>query len=123
MSIGTSRAPELAKSFSKVCIAPDNGYFVLFDSGGWAHNRLPCSLRRFLFQHRERLREVDAMSVSHEGAWFVSFRDGLRPRWRSDGLPKRLAEKLLELTGGDWKVKTVAWWRWGSVRIEMRGMI
>lgn len=49
------------------------------------------------------------MSVSPEGAWFVSFRDGLAPRWRSDALPRRLNEKLLQLTGGDWKVKSVPW--------------
>ncbi|CAK9024386.1 unnamed protein product [Durusdinium trenchii] len=92
---------------SYVCIAPDRGYFVLFESGGWAHNRLPESLRCFLTQNRERLSQVDTMSVSHEGAWFVSFRDGLKPRWRCDRLPRRLGERLLQLSGGDWKIQSV----------------
>eukprot|EP00913_Durusdinium_trenchii_P016362 g15379.t1 len=51
---------------SYVCIAPDRGYFVLFESGGWAHNRLPESLRCFLTQNRERLSQEPAGHAGHD---------------------------------------------------------
>lgn len=92
---------------SVVCIAPNGGYFVLFDSGGWAHNRLPDSLRLFLSEQRDRLPQVDHVSCSNSGAWFVSFRDGQMPRWQCHHLPRRLNERILQLSGGDWKIQSL----------------
>lgn len=74
---------------SVVCIAPAGGYFVLFDSGGWAHNRLPDTMRHFLSEQRDRLPQVDHVSVSNTGAWFISFRDGKTPRYQCHHLPRR----------------------------------
>ncbi|CAJ1451922.1 unnamed protein product [Effrenium voratum] len=90
-----------------LCIAPKCGYFVLFDNGGWAYNRLPDSLRLFLKENKDRLNQIATMSVSQEGAWFVSFKDGHKPRWCCDHLPRRLSERLLQLSGGDWKIQSV----------------
>ena len=51
--------------------------------------------------------EVDHVSCSNSGAWFVSFRDGQMPRWQCHHLPRRLNERILQLSGGDWKIQSL----------------
>jgi len=103
---------ELSKKIHEVCetsrsnvsvvaFAPNNGYFVLFENGSWQCNGLPDDLVEFSKEDLERIVQIDHMIVSANSEWFVSFKDGKRPRWRCGALPSSASSWLFRVHGDD----------------------
>jgi len=72
-----SRAVNYASSsVSNIAFAPRNGWYILFQDGTSAWNRLPKSLHQLLKQRKKQSKNVKSVSVSPDGDWFVSYCDG-----------------------------------------------
>jgi hypothetical protein len=83
----------------EVSFAPGNGWFGLKQGGGAEWSGLPESLVEYLEQYCKNYDGIEALSVGHNGEWFVKFEGG---HYASCGVHPALADLLEKKQQQDW---------------------
>jgi len=65
-----------ASTVASVAFAPRNGWYIVFKDGSSAWNHLPRKLHQLLKKRKKNSVAVRNISISHNGDWFVSYKNG-----------------------------------------------
>jgi hypothetical protein len=90
----------------KVSFAPSNGWYAFERGGGATYEGLPASLKEHLDEYWQEYDGVQALSVGHNGEWFVKYVKG--GAYASSGVHPALY-KLLHTETGMSRTGAVEW--------------